>query len=130
MDTLLTEIMMFRELRESIQSEEDAAAAIRISRAREFKVKGLTRGYGGHSGKPQGDRHSAQTFAPQFVLAFSNSYSLKAERNERVSAFFSQSSGNCAASNVGARFRAGVSACDPATTGGHQRASAATGGFG
>jgi len=36
--------MMFRELRESIQSEEDAAAVIRISRAREFKVKGLTTG--------------------------------------------------------------------------------------
>jgi hypothetical protein len=32
MDTLLTEIMIFRELRESIQSEEDAAAGIRITR--------------------------------------------------------------------------------------------------
>src|SRR5450756_540155 len=33
MDTLLTEIMMFRKLRESILSEEDAAVVIRISRA-------------------------------------------------------------------------------------------------
>ncbi|MGA7560895.1 MAG: hypothetical protein WCC78_13710 [Terriglobales bacterium] len=30
---MLTEIMIFRELRESIQSEEDAATVIRISRA-------------------------------------------------------------------------------------------------
>src|ERR1035441_7856191 len=44
MDTLLTEIMMFRELRESIQSKEYAATVIRISRAGGLKVRGLTTG--------------------------------------------------------------------------------------
>jgi hypothetical protein len=38
MDTLPTEIMMFRELRESILSEEDAATYIRISRQLPDKV--------------------------------------------------------------------------------------------
>jgi len=72
MDTLLTEIMMFRELRESIQSEEDAAAAIRISRAREFKVKGLTTGDTEvTAGSHRGIATALKTFAPQFMLAFS-----------------------------------------------------------
>jgi len=66
--------MMFRELRESIQSEEDAAAVIRISRAREFKVKGPTTRGTEVTGKchrdlPPADRRS--------VLAFSSSYSLE-----------------------------------------------------
>jgi hypothetical protein len=44
MDTLLTEIMVFRELRESILvvSEEDAAALTRISRPQFPKGKGIT----------------------------------------------------------------------------------------
>jgi len=57
MDTLPTEIMMFRELRESvlILSEEDAAAVIRISRARRHKNQRLNhRGHRGHRERPQG----------------------------------------------------------------------------
>src|SRR5260370_3800353 len=120
MASLMSAIMMFRELRESIQSEEDAAAVIRISRAREFKVKGLTTGdTEATAGSHRGIATALKTFAPQFMLAFSNSYSLKAERNERVSAFFSQSSGDCAPGHAGTRFRARFSARDPATTLGH-----------
>jgi len=66
--------MMFRELRESIQSEEDAATAITISRTGGLKVKGLTTGgTEPHRGKAittKGTKvHEGKS---GFMLAFSN----------------------------------------------------------
>src|ERR1700687_2986941 len=101
--------MMCRELRESIQSEEDAATVIRISRPPFApKVKGLTTGNTG-----------AHREKPRFMLAFLDAY-------ERSSVFFHQSSGNRATGHAGSGFPAGFSSRDSKTTGGHQGSSAAT----
>src|ERR1700675_4834836 len=108
METLLTEIMMFRELRESIQSEEDAATVIRISRPFRFQSQRLN--HREHRG-PQRENRG-------FMLAFSEAY-------ERSSVFFHQSSGNRATGHAGAGFPAGFSSRGAKTTGGHQGSSAA-----
>src|SRR5260370_37100909 len=100
--------MMFRALLESIQSEEDAATVIRISRPFRFQSQRLD----------QKEHRGPQRENPGFVLAFSDAY-------ERSSVFFHQSSGNRATGHAGAGIPAGFSSRGPKTTGGHQGSSAA-----
>src|SRR5271163_2134373 len=67
MDTLPTEIMMSRELRESvlIVSEEDAAADTRISRARGLRIKVITTG----SAEVTGERKTARRRRPRIRVS-------------------------------------------------------------
>src|SRR5208282_2993782 len=123
MDTLLTEIMMFRELRESIQSEEDAATVIRISRGRGFKSQ--RHNHRRHEGT-QVNATNLAAASCGFMLALPNQYPLKVGRNERFSTVSYRSSGNGAAGHAGARFRTEFSARDPATTCRYPRSCAAT----
>src|SRR5260370_41887502 len=98
--------MMFRELRESIQSEEDAATVIRISRPFRFQSQRLD----------QREHRGPQRANPGVVLAFSDAY-------ERSSVFFRQSSGNRATGHARAGLPPGFSSRGPSTTRGHQVAS-------